>query len=1109
MKGRFTTLDIVSVINELNSKLHGLRVNQVYDVDHKTYLIRFNTTGHNDTEATDDLAEEKVVLLLESGSRFHTTQYKWPKNPTPTGFTMKLRKHLKNKRLEHIKQLGVDRIIDIQFGSGEAAYHVILELYDRGNIIITDYSWTILNILRPRKTPAVNMDPTPENNKKPNPEDNEDVKFMVREIYPVHLAQTANDYPIPTLDEIQILLSKAKPNNDTLRKLFVPLTIFGPPLLEHCFIENGIPENIKVRNGKPGEEKIVVAANDVHKSLLLAESLFNTVKSNQTNPGIIIANEEKRVNPDQIKSKSADGDDRKTSTDGQQETIIQFKEFHPFRFNQHVNSKKQVMIDQETFDQAVDIFFSSIEGQKIDHKSLQAEKDALKKLDNVKKDHEKRLEQLASAQKSDEKKANLIEVNCDLVEAALAMIRSLLAKQLSWDAIAAKIKEMAAEGDPVASKIKGLNLKQNQFNIELTNPYENEDEEPAQVPKNEAVAPKPQVLAINIDLSSYANARNYYDKRKVAATKESKTIASSEKAFKSAEKKTMRQLKDVVVKTGIIKNRKVYWFEKFYWFISSENYLMIAGRDAQQNELIVKKYMKPGDIYVHADLHGASSVVVKNTYYEASSEGSGDTVFPPKTLEEAATFAVSCSSAWDAKISTKSWWVRPDQVSKTAPSGEYLTIGSFMIRGKKNYLPMTQLILGFGFLFKLADEESIARHADERSIKGKANAVVEEDQNPKDTEINVSDDDSDGSKDGDAEDDGQKFPDTKIRTISISSDQPQNEDDDIEIIKPPEPKKKQQFVFRTLKQQQKKAAKSGHPVKTAPPVPDARSREPSESETVQTESNSSQLKRRQKAKMKKIKEKYGDQDENERKMMMVLLGHPEADVGIGEKKKNFGHRKISKKDQRLMDLTERIEKIQTGSKKVDVEVASVDVPQTDSSDGNCISSVTEDEPNQPKVNQPKHKQKNNKSKDDDVPEYDPNEPMHVDDEDDDEDMDDTATGSKSKTSSHLRLLNSLTGIPQPEDNLLFCVPVVGPYSALSNYKFHVKVMPGGSRRGKAAKTTLNLFMNNKNISQREKDLLKSTKDLDISKNLPQGIKISTSSSSSLSAAHKSLKKAKK
>ena len=45
-----------------------------------------------------------------------------------------MRKHLKGRRLESVRQLGIDRIIDLTFGSGEAAYHVILELYDRVSI---------------------------------------------------------------------------------------------------------------------------------------------------------------------------------------------------------------------------------------------------------------------------------------------------------------------------------------------------------------------------------------------------------------------------------------------------------------------------------------------------------------------------------------------------------------------------------------------------------------------------------------------------------------------------------------------------------------------------------------------------------------------------------------------------------------------------------------------------------------------------------------------------------------------------------------------------------------------------------------------------------------
>lgn len=139
----------------------GLRVNQIYDIDNKTYLIKFQDK------------DIKVTLLMESGIRFHTTSFEWPKNPSPSGFTMKLRKHLKNKRLEHLQQLGSDRILDFQFGIDDAAYHLILELYDRGNIILCDNQMTILNVLRPHT-------------------EGETVRFVVREKYPEARARVSS-----------------------------------------------------------------------------------------------------------------------------------------------------------------------------------------------------------------------------------------------------------------------------------------------------------------------------------------------------------------------------------------------------------------------------------------------------------------------------------------------------------------------------------------------------------------------------------------------------------------------------------------------------------------------------------------------------------------------------------------------------------------------------------------------------------------------------------------------------------------------------------------------------------------------------------------------------
>ena len=248
-------------------------------------------------------------------------------------------------------------------------------------------------------------------------------------------------------------------------------------------------------------------------------------------------------------------------------------------------------------------------------------------------------------------------------------------------------------------------------------------------------------IEIDLGLSAYGNAKAYYDSKKEATRKEMKTIDASKKALKSAEKKTMESLKDIEIVKQISKARKTLWFEKFIWFVSSENYLVIAGRDAQQNELIVKKHLRQGDVYVHADIHGASSCVIKNQNPEEP--------ISPVTLHEVGHAAVCYSAAWDAKVVTSAWWVHSNQVSKTAPSGEYLTTGSFMIRGKKNYLPPSHLIMGVGFLFRL-DETSVGNHKNERRIKGTANMLQEAEDKGEETK-NVSEDVKD-SEDEEEED---------------------------------------------------------------------------------------------------------------------------------------------------------------------------------------------------------------------------------------------------------------------------------------------------------------------------------------------------------------------
>lgn len=174
-------------------------------------------------------------------------------------------------------------------------------------------------------------------------------------------------------------------------------------------------------------------------------------------------------------------------------------------------------------------------------------------------------------------------------------------------------------------------------------------------------------IKLDIRKNISENAGYYYNSSK--KTKEK--IVGGKKALDA----TMEKMKNLEKKSSEKKEErktKVFWFEKYRWFLSSNNVLVIGGKDAKSNERIVKKYLKEKDRYAHADIHGAPSVVVKGT--------------DETTLREACVFSLIFSKAWNAKIgSGDAYWVLPEQVSKTPGTGEFVPKGGFIIRGKKNY----------------------------------------------------------------------------------------------------------------------------------------------------------------------------------------------------------------------------------------------------------------------------------------------------------------------------------------------------------------------------------------------------------------------------------------
>ena len=186
-------------------------------------------------------------------------------------------------------------------------------------------------------------------------------------------------------------------------------------------------------------------------------------------------------------------------------------------------------------------------------------------------------------------------------------------------------------------------------------------------------------LVLDLTKSIDENAAAYFEKAK----RTKKKIEGAEKALEDSLKKLeeleskREKFAQEKSKQEKLKERKQEWYEKFRWFISSEEFLVVGGRDATSNEIVIKKHTDSNDLVLHTDMAGSPFFVVK-------SEGKQ---IGEKTKHETADATCTFSRAWKNGLQTSSvFYVNPEQVSKKTQSGEYMGKGAFMIYGKTNYI---------------------------------------------------------------------------------------------------------------------------------------------------------------------------------------------------------------------------------------------------------------------------------------------------------------------------------------------------------------------------------------------------------------------------------------
>jgi len=543
-------IDVKAMTAELSGKL-PLWIDKVYQFDTRTLAIRLN--GEN---------KKRYQLLIEAGRRAHlvTELPEPPKNPPQ--YAMLLRKYLSGGKVLAIRQHGLERILIFDVGKGTTTYHLILELFDEGNIILADENYRIVKPLRHHR-------------------------FKDREIIPGAQYSLGSSDPTASAEILAGVLRND--DRDVVRALAIGCMLGGMYAEYIC--------------REAGQEKTIPAASADPETISRSiQALFGRV----------------------LESPSP---------------VIAAKHCEPIDLWGGVG-----VTSFPTFSEALEAFYPLTRKEK---KSSSRPKIA--KEDRIRTHQEAALKKFDKTIKNTEEIVNAIYENYQLISRLITTLDAA-SQKLSWQEIEAHLRQ-AESGD--AKKI---------------------------------VAFFPEDAAVEVDIGKRVkifvhdgveqNAGRYYDIIKKFKKKKEGALVAMSRAVVAVKKPQRREFVPL----------KKLWYHRFRWFITSDGIVVLGGRDAGQNEELVKKYMAGGDLFVHADVHGASVVIVKG-----------------KTgrMDEVAQFAASYSGAWrSGHFSADVYSALPSQVSKTPESGEFVTRGSFIVRGERTYYRNVPLAVGIGIMIE-------------------------------------------------------------------------------------------------------------------------------------------------------------------------------------------------------------------------------------------------------------------------------------------------------------------------------------------------------------------------------------------------------------------------
>ncbi len=541
-------IDLRAAVTEWTGLL-PLWVNKAYLIPPGYLMLRLHGREH-----------ARYFLLIESGKRAHLTA-DLPESPKfPPPFAMLLRKYISGGRILSFRQYGIQRIVIIDIGKHGTEYHLIIELFDEGNVVLCDQQYTIIQPMRPQK-------------------------FRERDVV------AGVPYLFPPLDpstyspeEFRLYLSRE--DRDLVRALAVGVMLGGPSAEELCH-RAGIDKTIPARDADAG-----LLYRELHRLLSEAEEEIAPLLKGGTCVPV--------------------GGEPPAAEDG-----------------------------MPAFNRALDRFFPPVPaaGAKIAEVS--------RKKSREERIRTRQAEILSQYEKRVARNERIVELMYEFYPFLQEIITTLAtaSRTKSWQEIS---QVLAAQDSGPARKIISVNPAEASVDVDIG-----------------------ERVTLFVREGLEASIGRYFDATKKLKKKIAGARAAMDRPVVTDKKKAVR--------TPLMKRR---WYHRFRWFFTSDGVLVLGGKDASQNEELVRKYMEGGDRFVHADVHGASVVIVKGT---------------TGRMDEVAQFAASYSGAWrSGHFSADVYAVGPSQVSKTPEAGEFISRGSFVVRGERDYFRDIALAVAIG-----------------------------------------------------------------------------------------------------------------------------------------------------------------------------------------------------------------------------------------------------------------------------------------------------------------------------------------------------------------------------------------------------------------------------